>query len=289
VKPASFDYQAPSTLDEAIAALSSAGESVKALAGGQSLIPVLALRLAKFDRLVDLRKIDELRQIEVGADSARIGAMVRQADAERDPELRGAVPLLSLALANVGHFQIRNRGTVGGSIAHADPAAELPAVALALDATLEAAGPNGRRDIAASSFFEGTFTTALDDDEILTAIRFPVWGPGSGFAVEEVTRRHGDFALVGAACGVQVSGGTVIRAAIGMFGMGHVPLRATAAEEALIGSDLAGIDATALCGAATADLDPPTDIHASGAYRKSVATHVIARAITRAIEEARRG
>jgi carbon-monoxide dehydrogenase medium subunit len=162
-------------------------------------------------------------------------------------------------------------------------------VALALEATLEVAGPNGRRDIAASHFFEGTFTTALDDDEILTTIRFPVWGPGSGFAVEEVARRHGDFALVGAACGVQLSGGTVNRAAIGMFGMGSVPLRATAAEEGLIGSDPAGIDARALGAAATADLDPPTDIHATGEYRKAVATHVIARAITRALEQAQRG
>ena len=289
MKPAPFDYQAPTTLDEAIAALSSGGDSAKALAGGQSLIPVLAMRLAKFDRLVDLRKIDELRQIDVGAEAARVGAMVRQADAERHPGLRRAVPLLSLALANVGHFQIRNRGTIGGSIAHADPAAELPAVALALDATLEAAGPDGHRDIAASDFFEGTFTTALDDDEILTAVGFPVWGAGSGFAVEEVARRHGDFALVGAACGIQVSGGAVSRAAIGMFGMGYVPLRASAAEDGLIGSDPAAIDATALGAAAIAVLDPPTDIHATGEYRKAVAPHVIARAITRAIEEAQRG
>ena len=288
MKPASFEYRAPTTIDEAVSALSSGGE-VKVLAGGQSLIPVLALRLAKFDQLVDLRLIDELQQVDVGPESARVGAMVRQAQAERHVSLCAAVPLLPLALSKVGHFQIRNRGTIGGSIAHADPAAELPAVALALDATLEAAGPAGRRDIAAADFFEGTFSTALDDDEILTAVRFPVWGPGSGFAVEEVARRHGDFALVGAVCGVQLNGGVVSRAAIGLFGMGPGPLRATAAEQAMVGSDPATVDAGSLGATAMVGLDPPTDIHATGEYRRAVGAHVVARAITQAIEEARRG
>jgi carbon-monoxide dehydrogenase medium subunit len=288
VKPATFEYQAPTTIDEAVAALSSGGE-IKVLAGGQSLIPVLALRLAKFDQLVDLRKIDELQQIEVGQESVRVGAMVRQATAERHAGLCAAVPLLPLALGNVGHFQIRNRGTIGGSIAHADPAAELPAVALALDATLEVAGPSGRRNIAAADFFEGTFTTALDDDEILIAVRFPVWAPGSGFAVEEVARRHGDFALVGAMCGVQLNGGVISRAAIGLFGMGPSPLRAIAAEHALVGSDPATVEAGMLGATAIVGLDPPTDIHATGEYRKAVGAHVVARAITRAIEEASRG
>ena len=288
MKPASFEYRAPTTIDEAVAALSSGGE-VKVLAGGQSLIPVLALRLAKFDQLVDLRLIDELQQVDVGPESARVGAMVRQAHAERHTGLCAAVPLLPLALSKVGHFQIRNRGTIGGSIAHADPAAELPAVALALDATFEATGPSGRRDIAAADFFEGTFTTALDDDEILTAVRFPVWGPGSGFAVEEVARRHGDFALVGAVCGVQLSGGVVSRAAIGLFGMGPSPLRAAAAEQALVGSDPATVDAGSLGATAMVGLDPPTDIHATGEYRKAVGAHVVARAITQAIAEAGRG
>jgi carbon-monoxide dehydrogenase medium subunit len=288
MKPAPFDYACPSTIDDAIAELSNGGD-VKVLAGGQSLIPVLALRLAKFDRLVDLRKIDELRQIDVGRESARVGAMVRQATAEHHDGLTAAVPLLGLALNNVGHFQIRNRGTIGGSIAHADPAAELPAVALALDATLEVAGANGRREVAAAEFFEGTFTTALGDDEILTAVRFPVWGPSAGFAVEEVARRHGDFALVGAVCGIQITGGTVSRAAIALLGMGSTPLRATAAEAGLHGSDAAAVDAAALGAAAVEGLDPPTDIHATGAYRTAVAAHVVARAITNALEEARRG
>lgn len=288
VKPAPFDYRAPDTLDEAVAALSGDG-LVKVLAGGQSLIPVMALRLAEFDQLVDLRKIDELQQIDIDDDRARVGAMVRQAAAEQDEGLRSAVPLLGLALAKVGHVQIRNRGTIGGSIAHADPAAELPAVTLALDATLEVVGPDGARDVAAADFFETTFTTALDEHEILSAVRFPVWGPGSGFAVDEVARRYGDFALVGAVCGVQVADASITRAAIGLFGMGATPVRATAGEAELLGSDPSTIDAAAVGAAGVEALTPPTDIHATAAYRKAVGAHVIATAVTRAIEEAQHG
>jgi carbon-monoxide dehydrogenase medium subunit len=249
----------------------------------------MAMRLVEFDQLVDLRRIEELQQIDIDGDRARVGAMVRQSVAEQHEGLRSAVPVLGLALAKVGHFQIRNRGTIGGSVAHADPAAELPAVVLALDATLEVVGPDGARDVAAADFFETTFTTALDDKEILAAIRFPVWGPGSGFAVEEVARRHGDFALVGAVCGVQVSDGAIDRAAIGLFGMGSTPVRATAAETELVGADVGSIDTDAVGRAGVADLEPPGDIHASTAYRKAVGAHVIAAAVTSALEEARRG
>ena len=287
MKPAPFDYEAPTTVDAALAALGD--DNAKLLAGGQSLIPMLSLRLAKFDRLVDLRQVDELRRIDVDDTRVRIGAMVTQATTEHDERVQQAAPLLPLALANVGHFQIRNRGTIGGSIAHADPAAELPAVALTLDATLEIAGPAGRRAVEASDFFESTFTTAVGDDEILTAVSFPVWGAGAGFAVEEVARRHGDFALVGAVCGVQVADGVVQRAAIGMFGMGATPLRASAAEAALTGSSAAEIDAGEPGRAAVADLDPPSDIHATGDYRRSVGAQIVARAIRRALEEARNG
>jgi carbon-monoxide dehydrogenase medium subunit len=288
VKPAPFDYEAPTTLDAAVAGLTD-GIDAKLLAGGQSLIPILSLRLAKFDRLVDLRRVDELRRIEIDDTRARIGAMVTQAAAEHDERVGAAVPLLPLALANVGHFQVRNRGTIGGSIAHADPAAELPAVALALGATMEIAGPAGRRDVDATDFFETTFTTAVGDDEILSAVTFPVWGPGAGFAVEEVARRHGDFALVGAVCGVQIADGVVHRAAIGMFGMGATPLRASAAEADLSGASADGIDSEQLGRAAVADLDPPSDIHATGAYRRSVGAHVVARAVRRAVQEAANG
>ena len=173
MKPAPFEYCLPTTLTEAIDALSADG--AKVLAGGQSLIPLMALRLASFETLVDLRVITELRGSERVNGSVRVGAMTRQADAEQDTVIGIEVPLLAKALPKIGHFQIRNQGTVGGSIAHADPAAELPTVALALDATIEAAGPAGTRRIPASEFFRATFDTALDDAEILTAIEFPVW------------------------------------------------------------------------------------------------------------------
>jgi len=288
VKPAPFDYQSPTTVDDAIAALSGDTEA-KVIAGGQSLVPLMSMRLAAFDELIDLRRIDELRRIDVGTDTVRIGAMVRQAVAEHDDAVGAAAPLLPMALANVGHFQIRNRGTIGGSIAHADPAAELPTVALTLDATMEIAGPAGRREVAAADFFDYTFATAVQDNEILVAVRFPVWGSGSGFAVEEVARRHGDFAIVGAMCGIRLDAGSIAQAAIGMFGVAGTPVRATAAEDLLVGTAADGVDAMAAGQVAVQDLDPPSDIHGSSEYRKYVGAHVVARAVTRAIEEAQRG
>lgn len=283
MKPAPFEYSLPTTIDEAIAAL---GEEAKVLAGGQSLIPLLALRLTRFDRLVDLRKIDELKGAELTNGHLRIGATTTQADAEIDAGVSGAAPLLAKALPHIGHFQIRNRGTIGGSIAHADPSAELPAVALALDATLDVAGPGGRRRIAAEDFFVSTFMTTLDDAEILTAVEIPVWGPGSGFAIEEMARRHGDFALVGALCGIQVDGGSITRAALSMFGVDSTPVRCTAAEMGLVGSAVDGLDVDAAGQAAVQDLDPPNDVHASAAYRRQVGATLISRALRSAIKEA---
>ena len=289
MKPAPFDYQAPTTVDEAIEALAESGGDAKLLAGGQSLIPLLALRLSRFDRLVDLGHIGALRGIDRIDGEVRVGAMTLQADAERDATVRSDVPLVAKALPFIGHFQIRNRGTVGGSIAHADPAAELPAVALALDAQIEIAGPGGRRETPARSFFVSTFMTDLDESEIVTGVRFPVWGPSAGFAVEEVARRHGDFAMVGAACGVEAKGGKVERAAIAMFGMGSTPLRAGASEQALLGAAVDGIDVDEVGRLAVEDMDPPDDVHASGAYRRAVGAKIVGRAVRRAVEEAGHG
>ena len=213
MKPAPFEYSAPTTVAEAIDALSH--DDAKVLAGGQSLIPLMAMRLSRFDRLVDLQRIPELSGCARVNGSVRIGAMTRQADAEHDPAVTEGAPLIAKALALVGHQQIRNQGTVGGSIVHADPSAELPTVALALDATIEVAGAAGVRRVPASEFFLGTMETAVGDHEIVTAIEFPVWGPASGFAVEEMARRHGDFAVVGAMCGVRLDGGTIAQSAIG--------------------------------------------------------------------------
>jgi carbon-monoxide dehydrogenase medium subunit len=214
--------------------------------------------------------------------------MTRQADVERDPVVADAVPLLARATPLIGHFQIRNRGTVGGSLAHADPAAEYPAVALALDTEFEVQGTTGSRTVPASEFFVSTFMTALEADDVLTAVHFPVWGGRRGFAVEEVARRFGDFALTGAVCAVELDGqDRVARSAIAMFGMGSTPLRAPQAEAGLAGSSTEDLDVEEVGRAAAAETDPPDDIHASAAYRRKVGGVVVARALRAAIEEAK--
>jgi carbon-monoxide dehydrogenase medium subunit len=202
---------------------------------------------------------------------------------ERDPQIAAAVPLLAEATRHVGHFQIRNRGTLGGAIAHADPAAEQPAVALALDAVMEVAAKHGPREIPAREFFGGTWTTALAPDELLAGVRFPVWNGQSGFAVEELARRHGDFALVGVVCGVTVDAERVSRAGIALFGVGPAPTRATNAEAAL----LAGLSIDDAAQAARDEIEPSDDLHATASYRRKVAGVLVRRAVGRAIEEAR--
>jgi carbon-monoxide dehydrogenase medium subunit len=286
VKPSRFEYHAPSTVGEAVALLDEHGFDAKILAGGQSLVPMMSLRLASFAHLVDLNGVDELTTITRANGHLRIGAGVRQATAEHDATVAEAAPLVAAAIPHIGHFQIRNRGTIGGSIAHADPASELPAVCLALGATMEATGPSGTRDIAADDFFVSTWESALAENEILTAVRFPVWEGASGFAIEEVARRSGDFALVGAAVGVTLDGDTVTRAGIGLFGVGSTPMRSTEGEAALLAAGAAG-DLAEVGRAAAASLTPNDDLHASGEYRKKVAAVVVARALRRAIEEAR--
>ena len=207
MKPAPFDYHAPETVEDCLSVLAQHGDEAKILAGGQSLVPMLALRLARPEVLVDVNRVRELAAVRRENGSLVVGATTRHATLESDPEIAAASPLLARVAPHIGHFQIRNRGTLGGSLAHADPAAELPAVVRVLDAEIEVAGPSGIRRIAAADFFETVFTTSLEPDELVTAVRFPVWGAGSGFAVEEVARRHGDFAIVGALAAVQVHDG----------------------------------------------------------------------------------
>jgi carbon-monoxide dehydrogenase medium subunit len=275
----------PTSVSEVVALLDEHGDLAKPIAGGQSLVPMMSLRLASFEHLIDLNGVSELNQVSVNGDSLRIGAMVRQSTAEHDPQIVKSAPLVAKAIPHIGHFQIRNRGTVGGSIAHADPSSELPAVALALDATIEAVGPNGSREIAAKDFFVSTWETSLIDGEILTGIRFPIWSGKCGFVVEEVARRHGDFALVGVAAAVQVDGSKVTKAAIALFGVGGTPVRASEAEEALIaGGTSADLDAVG--NLAAMNLAPSDDVHASGEYRKAVAATIVARAIAKALKEA---
>jgi carbon-monoxide dehydrogenase medium subunit len=214
--------------------------------------------------------------------------MTTQRTVEHDTAAGQAVPLLAEALPLIGHFQIRNRGTVGGSIAHADPASELPAVALALDAELEVAGATGSRRVPASEFFVGTWTTTIGEDEILRAVHFPVWSDGAGFAVEEVARRSGDFALAGVVAAVEVDGsGAVSRAGLSFLGMASTPVRARQAEQAMIGTSPSSTDLEEIGRLAVADTEPTADVHASAEYRKHVGAHLVVRALDRALGAAR--
>ena len=290
MKPAPFEYHAPTTADEVVGLLAELGDGAKVLAGGQSLVPILALRLSAFEHLVDLRKVEGLRGISRTNGSVRIGATTTQSTVQRSTEVAGAVPLLARATPFIGHFQIRNRGTVGGSLAHADPAAEYPSVALALDAELEVLSSTGTRTVAAADFFEGLWTTAVGEDELLTAATFPVWEGRCGFAIEELARRHGDFAVAGACVAVALDGsGAVERCAISTFGLGPKPLRATGAEASAVGTSASDVNADEVGRAAVADLDDiPSDVHGSADYRRHVGAVMVARAWTKAIEEAAR-
>jgi carbon-monoxide dehydrogenase medium subunit len=244
------------------------------------------LRLARYEHLIDLNRIGGLRAISRQDGWLTVGAMVRQAEAERSAEV-AAVPLLQRALPLIGHFQIRNRGTIGGSTAHADPASELPAVALALDAELVARGPAGDRAIPARDFFVSIWTTTLEPNEVLTTVRYPVWEGKCGFAVEEFARRSGDFAIAGVACALELdSDARVGRAAIALFGMAPTPVRAGDAEAALLGKPVGQADLAEVARAAVAFTEPAEDIHGNASFRRRVASHLIQRALTRALEEA---
>jgi aerobic carbon-monoxide dehydrogenase medium subunit len=293
VKPAPFEYHAPSSAGEAAVLLADLGDSAKLIAGGQSLVPVLAMRLAVLDHLIDIRRIGALRGIEERGGLLWIGAATTEAEIGRSGLVAARVPLLARATPLIGHFQIRNRGTIGGSLAHADAAAEYPAVALALDATIEALSPRGQRTIPAADFFTGIWSTALEPDEVLTGVTFPAAGRGQGFAIEEFARRAGDFAVAGAAVAVELdSGGTGIsRCRIGLFGLGPTPLRSVAAETAAVGASARSPLIAAEVGqAAVADLESvPSDLHGCAAYRKRVGAALVAAAVRRAIEEAMHG
>lgn len=291
MKPAAFEYHAPTSAEETVALLAESGDEAKLIAGGQSLVPMLALRLAVFAHLVDLRHVDGLRGIEHRDGTVRIGATTTQASLQRSEDVRDLVPLLARATPLIGHFQIRSRGTIGGSLAHADAAAEYPAVALTLDAELEALSVRGRRTIPAARFLTGTWTTALAEDELLTAVTFPVWRRPCGFAIEEFARRSGDFALAGAAVAVGLdAGGRVDRCAIGLFGLGPSACRAHTAEAGTMGREPAEDMADDIGRQALADLDSiPSDLHGSAGYRKRVGAAMVARAWRRAVREAVHG
>jgi aerobic carbon-monoxide dehydrogenase medium subunit len=284
VKPAELDYAAPTSLDDAIGLLAS--RDAKVLAGGQSLVPLLNLRLAAPELLVDLRSVPGLDEIRRDGDDLVIGATVRQRRAERDVTIREVAPLVAEALRHVGHPQIRSRGTIGGSIAHADPAAELPAVLVALDGRVRARGPGGERAIAAADFFQGFLTTALAEDEILVAIRLPAAAPGTGAGCVEIAQRAGDYAACGAVAQVTLDGDGVTDARVALIGAIDRPVRARTVEEALIGSAGTPQDIAAAAAYAAHGLDPTPDPRVPAEYRLHLARVVARRALEQAKERA---
>jgi carbon-monoxide dehydrogenase medium subunit len=288
VKSAPFDYHRPDGVAAAAQMLAEFGEDAKILAGGQSLVPMLALRLAFFDHLIDISRLDELKGIERRDGALWIAAGTTDATVGADEHVSAAVPLLTRVTPFVGHFQIRSRGTLGGSIAHADPAAEYPAVALALDAEMEAVSPSGRRQIPAAEFFTGLWETALEPDEVLTGVRFPVWTGRCGFAVQEFARRHGDFAIAGAVMAVALDDDDrVSRCAIGLLGLGSTPRRAAEAEAAVIGQPASDVNADEIGELAMTGLDDiPADLQGSASYRSRVGAALVARAWAEATKEA---
>jgi len=292
MKPPPFAYAAPDTVEEAVGLLAEhADAEPRVLAGGQSLIPLMNFRLAKPGYLVDLRNVAGLSGIRREGDVLVIGAMTKMAEVERSPEVAVAAPLVTEAVGLVAHAPVRNSGTVGGSLAHADPAAELPAVALALDADLVAAGPGGTRVIPAAEFFTGPYSTALAADEILTEIRLPVW-PG-GHAFTEFSRVHANFAVVAVAALVELDGngdggGDRIRhAALALAGVAPTPVRATAAERALAGAPADAATIRAAADAAATSLSPAGDLHASPETRRGLARTYLRRGIELAVARAR--
>ena len=289
MKAAAFVYHRPDTVAEAAQLLGEFGDDAKILAGGQSLVPMLAMRLTHFENLIDISRVDELKNIELRDDELWVAAGTPHALVGLDDEVADSVPLLTLSTPYIGHFQIRTRGTLGGAIAHADPAAEYAAVALALDATMEATSSRGRREIPAAEFFTGLWETSLASDEILTAVRFPVWGGRSGFAVEEFARRHGDFAIAGATVAVELDDDDrVARCGIGLLGLGSTPLRGSAAEDAVVGQSADAVTAEEVGRLAMGGLSEiPADLQGSADYRSRVGATMVARAWAAAVREAK--
>ena len=274
-----FEYACPTSISEAVALLASHDGEAKPLAGGQSLVPMLAFRVASPSLLVDLRKLAELRQIKITQDGVTLGAMVRWREILDDARLSTAHPLLVAAVEHVAHYQIRNRGTVGGSMAHADPAAEMPGIAVACEAQIAVVGSAGARVIAAGDFFHGPLMTALKPDEIITEIRLPAWPARRRFGFQEFARRRGDFAMAAAALFYDDDNGKARNAHVGVIGVADRPLRLPSVEAAVNGQRIDEAVIAKAEAAASAAVDPPDDIHSSGAYRKALVGVMVERAL----------
>jgi CO/xanthine dehydrogenase FAD-binding subunit len=283
VKPAPFNLLRPRSVDEALALLQSHGDESKVLAGGQSLVPLMNFRLAQPRNLIDLNRVEGLDQIKLNDQTLSLGAMVRQRDVERSPAIAERLPILREAIEQVAYPAIRNRGTVGGSLVHADPSAELPLLAVALDATFHLRSARVSRSVAAKDFYQGYLLTDIAPDELLLAIDFHLPPADCGWCCTEIARRHGDFAIVAVAvllgCGRD---GRIDFARVALGGVGPAPLRILAAEQALMGAGL-GIELFRRAGDVAAQaVDPPADIHASSSYRRHLTDVLVRRALTTA-------
>jgi aerobic carbon-monoxide dehydrogenase medium subunit len=287
MKTPRFEYHAPRTVDEVVGLLGEHGDEAKVLAGGQSLVPLLAMRLARPGHLVDINDVDGLSGISTLNGTVVFGSTTRERQAESSPVVRERLPVLAAALPQIGHVSIRNRGTVGGSIAHADASAELPAVATITGAEMVVRSARGQRIIPAEQFFQGHFTTALADDELLVEVRMPQGPPGAGWAFEEVARRHGDFALVGVAAMVALdTSGRIDAARLCLIGVADRPLRASTAEASLAGGEPTADVFTAAAEEAAKDLRPASDMHGSSEYRQHLARVTVRRALQAAASAA---
>jgi len=279
VKPAPFAYHRPTSLDEALALLARYGSDGRILAGGQSLVPALNMRLATPTALIDINRVHGLDGITVEGDALVMGALARHDALEHSALVARHAPLIAQAMPHVGHRAIRARGTLGGSVALADPAAELPACLLALDAVIRVTGPEGAREVLAARFFRGIYATDLRDGEIVTAVAVPVTGAGWRSCFDELARRHGDYALVGLAAHCRVDDGIVREARLAFCGVGSVPMRAARAEAALIGRSVEPERLDEPARALASDLDPPGDVHASSALRRHLAGVLLTRSL----------
>lgn len=287
MKPPRFEYHDPRELDEALELLGRLGEDAKVLAGGQSLVPLLNFRLAEPPHLLDINRIGELAYVRRRGGVLRVGATTRQATLETSPLTARGWPLLTEALELVAHPQIRNRGTVGGSAAHADPAAELPVAFAALDARFHLRSARGSRRVGWRDFFVTHLTTSLEPDELLIEVEVPPLPPGTGSSFAEYSRRHGDFALGGAAAVLTMDDGACHEARVALLGAADTPLRAAEAERALAGSEVTAETVAEAARLAVADIEPTGDIHGSSDYRRGLIEAMIRRGVLEAAERAK--
>jgi CO/xanthine dehydrogenase FAD-binding subunit len=290
MKPAPFRYVAAKTVEQALALKAEHGDEARFLAGGQSLVPTMNFRLTQPALLIDINRIPELAGVRNGAaDRLRIGAMTRYRSLERDPAIERKLPLIHEALPLIAHPQIRNRGTIGGNLAHADPASEMPAIVLTMGGRLRARSVKGERWIDASDFFVGALTTALEPDEMLMEVELPIAAPHSGACFLEMSRRRGDFAIIGVACIVRVDdAGKCTEARIGLCNAGDGPVLAAAASQSLIGKPVGAADIAKAAALVQVDIDPGGSIHASKEFQRHIAGVLTTRALTTANERARR-